>query len=210
MTEPAIAAAKLYRPGDCVNVRFPTPTAPTKPGDLHTIVVLGLLNDQSGNPIGLMGAFTTSQPWRRSDREPYYIVPIAAENAARMNQRAHWIDCSTIGFIPISKEFIPEFGSGRQGIIGYAGAAFAASLLCDRVHRVAKSGELKQYGPLAPQPRQATIQHDRPTAVMKASAPSHRPYRAGTGLFQAPSLGDRPLRQSLHVRGARPQSAIER
>lgn len=114
------------------------------------MVVLALITEKN-RVTGLIGAFTTSQPWRQSDKEPFYRVWVGQDEAAKMNQRPFAIDCSSIAFLPISQTFIPEFGSGRHGIIGHFGAAAANRLTHEIVSKVAQRGLVRQYGPLAPQ-----------------------------------------------------------
>jgi hypothetical protein len=144
----------LYETGQFVWSYFPYENNPIKPGpDEHIVYVIGLNRHRDGTPF-VICAYTTSQPWKTSEKPPIGVIPITKDVAKSLGQKPFMIDVRRIGFLPINSAFFPRLTSENKGALPHRASKLLQNLILNHLSAVAKRPEyVIQLGPFRPSGR---------------------------------------------------------
>jgi hypothetical protein len=110
-------ASSPLRPGQFIWCNFPYDENPIQPGpEEHLAYVINVKKSTDGTFLAVC-LYTTSQPWRQSERTPIGIVPIEGDNAKELGQKPFVIDVRRMAYLPINKQFFGRFDTPGKGIL---------------------------------------------------------------------------------------------
>jgi hypothetical protein len=139
------------RPGQFIWCNFPYDDKPLSPGPEPHIVYVADVRINSKDEFVAICIYTSSQPWRKTERPPIGVIPIYAEFAATLGQRPFTIDARRIGYLPISKSFFPSLDTPTRGIIPKMAPKGLQNAALNAVAQIIKRPEyLIQLGPSRP------------------------------------------------------------
>jgi len=124
-------------PGAFVRVLFPTREKPREPGLLHIGYVLG------GTQVGIIVAYTTSQPWPADLPLAAGVRLFTASEAAALNQsRPFILRLDVLAKLPLTPVWFPDIGREGKGVIAVAPARLREELMEIATNLVRRRSEL--------------------------------------------------------------------
>lgn len=114
-----------FLPGQFVWCRFPLFEAPLAPGDKERIVYVVDIRQQAERRVfTVMSLYTTTRRWDPGVPLPLGVIPVAAPQAATMNQKPFIIDARRIAFVPATESFFPRLRTPETAILFESAPAF--------------------------------------------------------------------------------------